>query len=118
VAALQLRYPEGAVAQVHSSAAGASPDTGLVLGTEGWLRLDRRLHRPSSLTVSTSEGVESHPGTDYGNSYGPQVAEVEHCLRAGLTESVHVPLDDTVGVLELIDEAREQLGVRYPADMS
>ena len=27
-----------------------------------------------------------------------------------------VPLDDTVGILEVLDDARRQLGVRYPAD--
>jgi hypothetical protein len=44
------------------------------------------------------------------------VAEVERCLRAGELESPVVPLDDTIAILETIDEARRQIGVRYPAD--
>jgi hypothetical protein len=44
------------------------------------------------------------------------VLEVERCLRAGEPESPVVPLDETVAILELLDEARAQLGVRYPAD--
>jgi predicted dehydrogenase len=116
VAALQLSYPDGQVAQVHTSAAGYSPDTGLILGTDGWIRLDRRMHHPSALTIWTEEGVETVPATEYGSGYGPQVAEVERCLRAGLTESPHIPLDETIGILELLDQARSQLGVRYLAD--
>ncbi len=117
VVGLQLSYPDGAVAQVHTSAAGASPDTGLILGTEGWLRLERRLHRPEAVTVSTASGVETMSAEPLaGNGYRHQVAEVERCLRAGLTESPLLPLDDTVAILELIDDARAQLGVRYAAD--
>jgi predicted dehydrogenase len=116
VAALQLSYPGGTVAQVLTSAAGDSPDTGLILGTGGWIRLDPRIHRPRTLTVSTPDGVETIRGTQDGNGYGHQVAEVERCLGVGLTESPTLPLDDTVAILELIDEARAQLGVVYAAD--
>ena len=41
---------------------------------------------------------------------------MERCLRAGLTESPLVPLDDTVAILGVLDEARAELGVRYPVD--
>ena len=48
--------------------------------------------------------------------YELEVAEVERALRAGETESPVVPLQDTVEILEVIDQARAQIGVRYPAD--
>lgn len=51
-----------------------------------------------------------------GRGYGLEVAEVERCLRAGELESPVVPLEDTVAILGIIDEARAQLAVRYPAD--
>ncbi len=41
---------------------------------------------------------------------------MERALRAGETESPVVPLQDTVEILEVIDQARAQIGVRYPAD--
>lgn len=116
VAALQLSYDDGAVAQVLTSAGNASPETGVVIGTEGWLRLDPRLHRAETITVSTSAGVEVITGKRTGNGYGPQIEEVERCLRAGLTESPRLPLADTVAILEMLDEARAQLGVVYAAD--
>jgi predicted dehydrogenase len=116
VAALQLSYPEGQVAQIHTSAAGVSPDAGLVVGTGGWIRLEPRIHRPRTLTVWTPDGEETIEGSEEGNGYGLEVAEVVRCLRAGLTESPSIPLDDTVGILEIIDLARAQLGVVYAAD--
>jgi hypothetical protein len=51
-----------------------------------------------------------------GNGYGLEIAEVTRCLRAGELESPLVPLDETVAILELLDEARRQLGVRYPGE--
>jgi predicted dehydrogenase len=116
VAALQLSYPDGVVAQVHTSAAVDSPDTGLILGTRGWVRLDVRLHHPDSITVSDADGVEVLTGSPYDAGYGPQIAEVERCLRAGLVESPAVPLDETVAILDLIDRARAELGVVYPGE--
>lgn len=41
-----------------------------------------------------------------GNGYGHEAAEVARCLAAGLTESPLMPLDESVAVLALIDQAR------------
>jgi predicted dehydrogenase len=116
-AALQWGYDDGRVAQIYCSAASYSPYAGLITGSDGWLRLEGRVHHPSAITVHSSTGeelIEAPPVL--GNGFGHEVAEVGRCLRAGELESPHVPLDETVGVLELLDDARRQLGVRYPAD--
>lgn len=116
-AALQWGYADGRVAQIYCSAATDSPYAALVTGTSGWIRVETRLHRPTAITVRTAEGEQVVPAEPVvGNGYGAEVTEVERCLRAGDTESPLVPLDDTVGVLEVLDEARRQLGARYPAD--
>jgi|SRR5579875_663755 len=115
--AMQWGYPDGRVAQLHVSAAAASPAGALVVGTEGWFALEPRLHRPQRLVLTVGDEttvVEAAAGP--GNGYRREVAEVTARLRAGDTESPHVPLDDTVGILEVLDEARRQVGARYPAD--
>lgn len=115
-AALQWGYRDGRFAQLHSSAVAASPHTGVIIGTDGWLRLESRIHCPTALTVhsgSTEEIVaDPHPGS----GYDLEIAEVERCLGAGELESPLVPLDDTLAILGSIDEARRQLGVRYAAE--
>jgi predicted dehydrogenase len=129
--AMQWGYRDGRVAQLYCSAAANSPYTGLVCGTQGWLRFETRLHRPSALTVHTGDQAPADTVSDdlgpaseqrieappeRGNGYEHEVAEVERCLRAGELESPSVPLADTVGVLEVLDEVRAQVGVRYPED--
>ncbi|MGI8679052.1 MAG: Gfo/Idh/MocA family protein [Jatrophihabitans sp.] len=114
---LQWGYDDGRLAQIYCSSAGYSPYAGLITGTDGWLRVEGRVHHPSALTVHAADVdrvIDAEPG--HGNGYQHQVAEVARCLRAGELESPLVPLADTVGVLEILDDARRQLGVRYPAD--
>lgn len=114
--AMQFGYRDGAVAQLCTSAVSPSPFSALVCGTDGWLQLEPTVHRPTRLTVSTADGPQVLEEEIVGNGYGYQVAEVERCLRAGLAESPLAPLDETVAILELLDEVRAQVGVRYDAD--
>jgi hypothetical protein len=104
------------VAQIHTSAVRESPFGALVVGTEGWIRVDNPLHLPASMTIHTADADEVVTSELPGNGYGPEVAEVERCLRAGELESPAAPLDETVAILETIDEVRRQIGVHYPAD--
>jgi predicted dehydrogenase len=105
---MQWGYAGGAVAQLYCSAAGNSPFAALVTGTDGWISLEPRIHRATTLTLHTGEVITAQPIP--GNGYQAEVAEVARCLAAGLTESPVVPLDDTVGIMAAIDEARRQLG--------
>ena len=114
---LQWGYADGRLAQLYCSAAGDSPFAALVTGTRGWISLEPRIHRGRRLVVHTGDRDVVHEAPAVaGNGYRAEIAEVARCLRAGELESPSVPLDDTVGILEVLDEARRQLGVRYPAD--
>ena len=48
-----------------------------------------------------------------GWGYQFEAAEVQRCLLAGELESPLVPHAATLEVMGLLDEVREQLGVRY-----
>ncbi|WP_375492271.1 Gfo/Idh/MocA family protein [uncultured Jatrophihabitans sp.] len=122
--ALQWGYADGRIAQIYTSAAGTSPLAAVITGTEGWLAIEPRIHRPQRLLVherahGTNEGhteeVSGPPAE--GNGYRLEVAEVGRCLEAGLLESPFVPLDETVAILEVLDEARRQVDVRYPSEV-
>ncbi|HEY0165465.1 MAG TPA: Gfo/Idh/MocA family oxidoreductase [Jatrophihabitans sp.] len=116
--AMQWSYPDGRDAQLWCSAPVKAPFRALVVGTEGWIRTEGRFYRPSALTVMTG-GLESRIDDPLGaetNGYGPEIAEVSRCLRAGETESPLVPAADTIAIMELLDDARAHLGVRYTGE--
>jgi len=114
VAALQWGYGSGAVAQLRCATTAWAPDRASVVGTTGSMSVEPWFVNPARLVVTTSEGESTVEGE--GTAYGPQVQEVERCLREGLLESPLVPHADTIAALELVDRARADLGVRYPSE--
>ena len=91
-----------------------TPGRATIAGTAGSISVEPWFLNPDQLVVTTSEGESRIEGE--GTAYGPQVEEVERCLREGLLESPLAPHAETIAILELIDRARADLGVRYPAE--
>ncbi len=109
--------PAGQVATLTCSSINEGGSGATIIGTRGWIEVAAPLFRTETLTIATASGRRTETRRlPEGNGYGLEVAEVERCLAAGEIDSSHVPLADSVTVLEVLDEARRQLGVRYPAD--
>ena len=112
--ALQWGYASGATAQLRCSTTAWTPGRATISGTAGSISVEPWFLNPERLVVTTSKGETRIEGE--GTAYGPQIEEVERCLREGLLESPLAPQADTIAILELIDQARADLGVRYPAE--
>lgn len=114
-ASLWWTYTDGRSAQLTCSAVSEAGSTTTLIGTKGWIELASPSFRPESLTVCDASGSRTLDLPPVGgNGYALEVAEVERCLAAGLTESPAIPLDASIGVMDVLDEARRQIGVRYP----
>jgi predicted dehydrogenase len=114
IVALQWGYTSGAVAQLRCATTAWTPGRATIAGSTGSISAEPWFLNPERLVVTTSEGESRVEGG--GTTYGPQIEEVERCLRGGLLESPLAPHADTIGVLDLVDRARADLGVRYPAE--
>ena len=80
-------------------------------------RLDRPFYDPPRMVISTFDGgARTVEAGDNPHPYGHEVDEVARCLRAGARESERMTWADTIAIMELMDDAREQVGVRYAAD--
>jgi predicted dehydrogenase len=115
---LQWLYNGVPKAQLWCSASTAAPNQAAIYGTRGWIRFEAPMFRPTGLTVHSGadEYQIEDPIAGIGPGYGPEIEEVERCLRAGLAESPLIPHADTIAVLELLDQARAVLGVKYPTE--
>lgn len=114
-ASMWWSYEDGRAAQLTCSAVSDAGSTATIVGTEGWIEAAGMIFRTEEFTVCTAAGsrTERHP-LPAGNGYGLEVAEIEKCLAKGLTDSADMPLAASLGVLEVLDEVRRQVGVRYP----
>ncbi len=56
------------------------------------------------------------PGLVEGKAKGMkfQVAEAVQRIRAGERESSVMPLDETIAIMGILDEVRDQIGLEYP----
>jgi predicted dehydrogenase len=105
-------------AQLWTSASIHAPNEAAILGSQGWISFLPVAYRPGGMIVHTETG-ERHiddPLAGHGHGYGPEIEEVERCLRAGLMESPLIPHADTIAILEILDDARAALGVVYPSE--
>lgn len=89
-----------------------------VTGTTGRIDFGREWYGPTGFTL-TREGrrtVEFKQSVPLGWQY--QIAEVARCVAEGKLESAVVPHSATLEVMDVMDEARRQLGVVYPGEVA
>jgi predicted dehydrogenase len=105
-------------AQLWCSIPVIAPNRSAVMGDRGWLEFEPEAYRPTGLTVHAGddEYTIGDPLAGQGFGYGPEIEEVERCLRAGLAQCPSIPVEDTVAILEVLDGARASLGVTYPGE--
>lgn len=115
VVAMQWGYETGAFAQISCTFAGHAPGRAVLSGRDGWVTIEPHYAKGPERAVVMTDG-QVREITVPSRGYEHQVEEVGRCLREGLTESPLLPLDDTVGVLEVLDTARIELGVQYPQE--
>jgi predicted dehydrogenase len=116
--AMQWMYAGHPGAQLWTSARIHAPNEAAILGTNGWISFLPEAYRPTGLILHNDSGEEhtDDPLAGHGRGYGPEIEEVERCLRAGLAESPLVTHADTIAVLEILDAARAAVGVVYPGE--
>lgn len=115
--AAALEHGGGRLSTITAGTRTATPQEATVLGTEGYIKIHSPWWMPEAMTVSRpgrEDEVVREPTEDNGFRY--EAAEVMRCLGSGQKESSIVPLDETVSVLETMDEIRAVWGLRYPGE--
>jgi predicted dehydrogenase len=115
-AAVALRFRGGALASCTCAVRTATPQAALVLGTEGSIDLGRLWWCGTEITLQLSGETRHMSPPRNGNGYNYEAAEVGRCLREGSTESPILGLDETIRVMETMDELRRQWGLSYPGE--
>jgi predicted dehydrogenase len=116
-ASLLLGFDEGRSATLTTSLHAPLPGAARVFGTRGHLELPPRFHHPTRLVLH-DEGREPQASDlpPIGAGYAHELIEVTEAVLAGRTESAVMPLDDTLAVMAVLDEAAAQLGVERHED--
>lgn len=112
-----LRHGSGALSQAVSSLLTPTPCNAQVLGDNGLIELHPPFFHAQGFTLTSGDAPPQEQRLPHiGNGYAHQVQEVHRCLRAGLTESPVMPLEESLALMGWLDTMRAQIGVRYPGE--
>jgi predicted dehydrogenase len=106
-----LGWPDGRYASQSIGFTAPGPGRQVVAGTQGWVEVKPRFHRATELSIHlTGQEPRELSFPKIGAGYSHEIAHVNECLAAGLTESPVMPLADTLAVQKVMGEVLTQLG--------
>jgi predicted dehydrogenase len=114
-----FRYADGQIATTYSASTTRGPNVAAVLGTDGRIEIDSIWYAPTGLRVYDGAGTliqDSRPAVE-GRGMQFQAAEAERLISEGRIASAILPPEETVAIMTTLDQIREQIGLRYPAEL-
>jgi predicted dehydrogenase len=108
-----LHHAGGRLGVVKASTRVPMACTARIAGTEGWIDLPAFMHCPTSITVHSPRGTEVIDTSFEGDGLRFEIDEVQRRIAAGETESPLMPLDESIGLMTVLDDIRAQVGVVY-----
>lgn len=118
--AITFRYTNGAMAQLFSSFSSNLATEADFSGRNGRIRLSSRFYEPSTVFEYYPGRVDSKQvipfDKEQGWGYQYEIRHVHECLQKGLTESPVMSHDDTLLLMDTMDEVRRKAGLVYPVD--
>jgi predicted dehydrogenase len=115
-AGIILGYPGAKMAMLATAVRTTTPMETTIMGSSGSIRIHSPSWSPTRMTLSNQAGTQSLEVPMIGNGYNYEAAEVGRCLRAGLTESPHMTLDESLSIMQTLDAIRAQWGMKYPME--
>lgn len=115
-AAIILGYPGGELALLSTAIRTSTLHEARVIGTDGTILLHPAFWKGERATLKAGGKEETVELPLTGNGYNYEAAEVGRCLRAGELESPTIPLDETLAIMQILDQIRAQWNLKYPME--
>ncbi len=113
-----FKYADGQIALLSSAVRTRTPHEATIMGTEGYIRIHSPWWYPTTMTIDKpGQEAQTLEFPYEGNGYNYEAAEVQRCLAAGKLESEIMPLDETLAIMETMDQLRASWGLRYPMEV-
>jgi len=116
---LVLDYGGKTLAVLDTTLWTKTPTTAVVSGTEGSIEIDGDFYAPNRTRLrkaDRSRTVVEEWGGPIDNGFQFEAAEVARCVADGKQESARMTWASSRAVIGVLDEARRQVGVRYPGE--
>ncbi|MCR2762365.1 Gfo/Idh/MocA family oxidoreductase [Microbacterium sp. zg.B48] len=113
-----LAHASGALSTSISASHAAGPNTAHIVGTEARIDIDRVWYNPTSFRLVAPDGSvrESFESEVDGRGMQYQAIAAEQYVAEGRSDSEILPIDETVAIMQTLDEIRRQIGLQYPGE--
>lgn len=114
---ITIFYKDGRMAVLTHSIWCRSDRKGIIHGDKGYLVVEN-INNPQSLAVYDTDDnlLATYDFSNQINGYEFQFAECAAALAEGKTEAPSMPMEDTVYVMEFMDNLRKQWDMVYPQE--
>ncbi len=112
-----LKYDKGEIADLSFALRTEAVNEAYILGTEGYIKLHDLFAVPTkaSLVIDGKE-LETLEEPIIGNALNYEAEEVMRCMKEGLKESPFMPLNESIQIMEIMDEIRKPWNLVYSND--
>lgn len=110
---LLLRYGNEVMVSVTSAISVEKPADAYIYGSKGYIHVPH-FYGANDFYVHIGDEVKHIEKPALGDGFEEEIYEACRVIRAGETESQTLPLDETIAILEIMDEARRQNNISYP----
>lgn len=112
-----LTFENGCLAQLHSNMCSLTRNEGILYGKKGYIEVINT-NNPEAVTVYDGEGkvVQRLEIPKQFNGYEYEILACMEALEQGRVECEQMPHSETLRMMELLDKARQQWGLRYPCE--
>ncbi len=115
--AILLIYSSGAHSLLTCTMASRGSIAATIVGDRARIEIDGFFFAPTSFRLITRDGEVTEFPKDYaGIGLREEAAEFARIVRAGEIESPLMLHDKSIAMMELMDQIRRQIGVRYPGE--
>lgn len=114
---ITLSYQDGRMASLTAGIYGRSDRKGIVYGEKGYLVVEN-INNPQAIKIYDSDDqlIKEYEVPEQISGYEYEIQECIEQIRKGGKESISMPLQTSVEVMEMMDGLRKQWGIRYPGE--
>jgi predicted dehydrogenase len=114
---VNLFYEGGVVSQFTCNMISDNTNDMFIYGTEGHIRVHPRFWNTTKATLVTKNDENTVELPFRKNGFEYQIEEAISCIRKGLLESSRMTHAESLANMQLMDEIRAEIGLRYPFEL-
>lgn len=114
--AFQVQFADGAVGQGFSALDVTTEHTMMIYGTKAWVEIPNFWHACRFVVHRPGQAPEEHAFPPENEGFHHEFEYAAQCILNGKTDQMVIPLEESVAIMQAMDDMRAQMGVSYPME--